>query len=186
MQRKDLGPFPRSDVHLGQENDKKYSRSALRYAYLQRQPVGHLSLFLYPWHQLQHDARDGELFVCHLAREAKPLSDPDKYLVKLQSVLQFRSSYQCEIDQAVEFGMYLARFGDELNSALLINRALWCIRTILIARSAERREPVLALQRLAENTESAAARDVLKPACPSRKRDGLTTSEYLSERRDKV
>ena len=78
--------------------------------------VGHLSLFLYPWHQLQQDARDGDLFVCHLAREAKPLIDPDNCLAKLQSAFQFRSSYQGEIDRATDFGMYLARFGDELNS----------------------------------------------------------------------
>lgn len=123
--------------------------------------VGHLSLFLYPWHQLEQDARDGDLFVCHLAREAKPLIDPDDYLVKLQSAFRFRSSYQGEIDRARDLGMYLVRFGDELNPTLLTKRALWCIRTILIARSAEQRDPVFAPQRLAESTPSAAARDLL-------------------------
>ncbi len=57
--------------------------------------------------------------------------------------------------------MYLVRFGNEFNSTLLTKRALWCIRTILIARSAERRDPLFAPQRLAENTQSAAARDLL-------------------------
>lgn len=123
--------------------------------------VGHLSLFLYPWHQLERDAREGDLFVCHLAREAKPLMDPDGYLAKLQSAFQFRSSYQVEIDRAIDLGMYLVRFGDELDSTLLTKRALWCIRTILIARSAERRNPVFAPQRLAASTQSAAARDLL-------------------------
>jgi hypothetical protein len=97
--------------------------------------VGHLSLFLYPWPQLQQDARDGDLFVCHLVREAKPLIDPDKYLVKLQSAFRFRSSYQSEIDRAVEFGMYLARFGDELNSTLLTKRALWCSEVNMVQSS---------------------------------------------------
>ncbi len=123
--------------------------------------AGHLSLFVYPWHELQQHAHDGDLFVCHLAREAKPLIDPNNYLTKLQSAFQFRSSYQGEIDRAKDLGMYLARFGDELNSILLAKRALWCIRTILIARSAERRDPVFAPKRLAEETESAAARDLL-------------------------
>lgn len=123
--------------------------------------VGHLSLFLYPWPQLQEDAREGDLFVCHLVREAKPLIDPEKYLVKMQSAFRFRSSYQSEIDRAVDLGMYLARFGEELNSTLLTKRALWCIRTILIARSAERRDPVFAPQRLAEETGSVAARELL-------------------------
>ncbi|MFM9503903.1 hypothetical protein RDS30_15175, partial [Listeria monocytogenes] len=68
--------------------------------------------------------RAGDLFVCHLAREAKPLIDPDNYLAKLQSAFQFRSSYQGEIDRARDLGMYLVRFGNEFNSTLLTKRAL--------------------------------------------------------------
>ncbi|MBQ8106417.1 MAG: hypothetical protein IJ127_26540 [Afipia sp.] len=151
--------------------------------------VGHLSLFLYPWPQLQQDAREGDLFVCHLVREARPLIDPDKYLVKLQSAFRFRSSYQSDIDRAVDLGMYLARFGDELNSTLLTKRALWCIRTILIARSAERRNPVFAPQRLAEETGSAAARELLtnrhihreRAAVQQRLRSFLKEEAHLSQ-----
>lgn len=123
--------------------------------------VGRLSLFLYPWEKLEQNARDGDLFVCHLAFEARPLIDPDDYLGKLKSAFQFRSSYQSEIDRAIDFGMYLVRFGNELNSSLLIKRALWCIRTILIAQSAEQRAPIFAPRFLAENTQSSAARDLL-------------------------
>ena len=123
--------------------------------------AGHLSLFLYPWRKLGHDARDGDLFVCDLAREAKPLFDPDGYLQKLKEVFRFRSDYVAEITRATEFGWYLARFGEELNSHLQAKRALWCIRTILIARSAERHDPVFAPRLLAEQTRSVAARDLL-------------------------
>ena len=55
--------------------------------------IGHLSLFLYPWHMLEHDAREGDLFVCHLVCEAKPLFDPDGYLPKLKDAFRFRSDY---------------------------------------------------------------------------------------------
>ena len=106
--------------------------------------VGHLSLFLYPWHKLEHDARNGDLFVCHIVREAKPLLDPDGYLPKLKEAFRFRSDYVAEIARATDFGWYLVRFGEDLNSNLQAKRALWCIRTILIARSAERRDPVFA------------------------------------------
>lgn len=123
--------------------------------------VGHLSLFVYPWRQLMQDAQRGDLFVCHLVREAKPLIDPDSYLTKLQETFEFRSTYEDEIGRAMDFAWYLALFGDDLNSSLLTKRALWCIRTILIARSAERRVPVFAPQRLAEETRSAAARELL-------------------------
>ena len=123
--------------------------------------VGHLSLFLYPWHTLEHDAREGDLFVCHLVCEAKPLLDPDGYLAKLKEAFRFRTDYVAEIARATDLGWYLVRFGDELNSNLHAKRALWCIRTILIARSAERHDPVFAPQLLAEQTRSAAGRSLL-------------------------
>ncbi|MFC3692518.1 hypothetical protein [Chenggangzhangella methanolivorans] len=123
--------------------------------------VGHLSLFIYPWRKLEEDARSGDLFTCHLVEEAKPLVDPDDYLPRLQNAFQFRPSYQDDIKRASDLGWYLVRFGDELNSALLAKRALWCIRTILIARSAERRAPVFAPRQLARQTSSNPARELL-------------------------
>ena len=61
----------------------------------------------------------------------------------------------------MDFGWYLVLHGDELNASLLAKRALWCIRTILIARSAERREPIFAPRQLAQETRSVAAREFL-------------------------
>lgn len=123
--------------------------------------VEHLSLFIYPWRQLEEDARSGDLFTCHLVQEAKPLVDPDGYLPRLRYAFQFRSSYQDDIERAFDLGWYLVRFGDELNSAFFAKRALWCIRTILIARSAERRVPIFAPQQLAQQTPSKPARELL-------------------------
>ena len=123
--------------------------------------VGHLSLFVYPWRQLAQDAQNGDLFVCHLVREAKALVDPDRYLEKLRDAFQLKSSYADEIGRAEDFGWYLVLYGDELNSSLLAKRSLWCIRTILIARSAQRRDPVFAPHQLAEETRSAAVRELL-------------------------
>ena len=123
--------------------------------------IGHLSLFLYPWYTLENNARDGDLFVCHLACEAKPLFDPEGYLSRIKEAFQFRTDYMTEIAHATDLGWYLVKYGDELNSHLRAKRALWCLRTILIARSAERREPVFAPQLLAEQTRSVAGRDLL-------------------------
>ena len=123
--------------------------------------IGHLSLFLYPWHTLENNARNGDLFVCHLVYEAKPLLDPDGYLPKLKEAFRFRSDYMTEIAHAVDLGWYLVKYGDELNSYLQAKRALWCLRTILIARSVERRDPVFAPHLLAKQTRSVAGRDLL-------------------------
>jgi hypothetical protein len=123
--------------------------------------VGHLSLFLYPWSQLERDARDGDLFVCHIVQEAKPLIDPDGYLKRLQQAFQYRQSYSEEIARATDFAWFLARFGTELNPQLFLKRALWCVRTILIARSVEARQPVFAPARLADTLSSVPARNLL-------------------------
>ncbi|OFX03196.1 MAG: hypothetical protein A3E78_11270 [Alphaproteobacteria bacterium RIFCSPHIGHO2_12_FULL_63_12] len=124
--------------------------------------IGHLSLFFYPWGQLERDARAGDLFVCHLVQEAKPLYDPDGYLPRLQQAFQFKATYEIEIARATDFAWFLVNYGAELNSRLLVKRALWCIRTILISRSAERRDPVFAPERLAEQTSSVAGRELLQ------------------------
>lgn len=123
--------------------------------------VGHLSLFVYPWRQLEQDAQSGDLFTCHLVQEAKALMDPEDYLAQLRRIFRFRPSYQEEIDRASDLGWYLVLFGDDLNSALLAKRVLWCVRTVLIARSAEQRTPVFAPQELAKRTQSQPARDLL-------------------------
>ena len=123
--------------------------------------VGNLSLFLYPWQKLEQDASEGDLFVCHLVREARALIDPDDFLSKLRGAFRFRSTYQADIQRAADLGWYIIKFGDELNASLHAKRVLWCIRTILIARSAESRNPVFAPQRLAEHIRLAPVRDLL-------------------------
>lgn len=123
--------------------------------------IGHVSMFLYPWRQLKLNAQRGDLFVCHLVHEAKAIFDTEGYLSSLKDEFHFRPSYKSEINRASDFGWFLARFGEELNPALQAKRALWCVRTILIARSAELREPVFAPQMLAEHTNSEEAREIL-------------------------
>lgn len=123
--------------------------------------VGHASLFLYPWLRLKLDAQEGDLFACHLAYEAKAIIDPEGYLPKLKESFRFKSDYQSEIARATELGWFLARFGEGLNSALQAKRILWCVRTILIARSAELRDPVFAPHLLAARAKSEAARELL-------------------------
>ena len=131
--------------------------------------IGHLSLCLYPWRTLEQNARDGDLFVCHLVREATPLWDPEGYLSKLRETFQYRSDYKAEIAHATDLGWYLVRFGQGLNSHLQTKRALWCIRTILIARTAQRLDPVFSPQLLAEQTRSVAGRDLLTNRHTARK-----------------
>jgi predicted nucleotidyltransferase len=122
---------------------------------------GHLSMFFYPWIKLVADAREGDLFVCHLTLEAKAVFDPTDRLEKLRSAFKLRSNYQREIVQACEVGSLIDRFAEQLTPEIVARRILWCVRTILIARSAERGEPVFAPAQLAATASSAAAADLL-------------------------
>ena len=119
--------------------------------------IGHLSMFFYPWQKLMDDACDGDLFVCHIVREAKPMFDPLGQLDKLRSKFRLRSSYAREIAHARDLGWFLDRYAGELNSDVVVRRMVWCVRTILIARLAERGTPVFAPTALATRAPAAAA-----------------------------
>lgn len=122
----------------------------------QHKSIGHLSMFFYPWEKLAADARDGDLFVCHIVREAKPVFDPLGQLDQLRSQFQLRSSYAREIGHARDLGWFLDRHAGALNSNLVVRRMVWCVRTILIAQLAEQGTPVFAPAALASAAPSAA------------------------------
>lgn len=112
--------------------------------------MGNLSLSLYPQADLFNRARKGDLFVCHLALEAKVIHDPEGLLPALKDTLKLRSSYNTEIAAASDLGWLLARFARALPDFELVNRRIaWCVRTILIARSAEAGKPVFSAAHLA-------------------------------------
>jgi hypothetical protein len=123
--------------------------------------AGHLSMFYYPWAKLADDAKRGDLFLCHIVREAKALFDPEFRLQQLRSAFELRASYQFEIKQATDLGWFLLRYGSDINSTLLVKRIIWCVRTILIARSAEAGEPVFAPLTLAQRSRSGAAKELI-------------------------
>lgn len=118
--------------------------------------IGHLSMFFYPWEKLISDACNGDLFVCHIVREAKPLFDPLGQLDQLRSQFRLRTSYAREITHARDLGWFLDRHAGVLNSNLVVRRMVWCIRTILIAQLAERGTPAFAPAALAATAPSAA------------------------------
>lgn len=111
--------------------------------------IGHLSMFFYPWEKLASDARDGDLFVCHIVQEAKVVFDPSGQLEKLRALFRLRKSYSLEIERACDLGWFIDRHVNALASQATLRRMVWCIRTILIAQLAERGTPVFAPAALA-------------------------------------
>lgn len=118
--------------------------------------IGHLSMFFYPWEKLISDACNGDLFVCHIVREAKPVFDPLGQLDQLRSQFRLRTSYAREITHARDLGWFLDRHAGALSSNLVVRRMVWCIRTILIAQLAEQGTPTFAPAALAAAAPAAA------------------------------
>ena len=106
--------------------------------------IGHLSMFFYSWEKLLQDARDGDLFVCHIVNEAMPVFDPLGQLDQLRSAFRLRRNYSREIAQARDLGWLLDRHAAAFAPSVVVRRMIWCVRTILIARRAELGAPAFA------------------------------------------
>lgn len=122
---------------------------------------GNFSLFLYAWPKLLVDAAQGDLFVCHLVREAEPVFDPGNRLGLLREAFRLRADYRDSIQQACDLGWFLDRFGSALNTGIVARRMIWCVRTILIAKSAQAGVPTFAPHALAKFSASDVASDLL-------------------------
>lgn len=121
---------------------------------------GHLSTSIYPADELLKRAENGDLFVCHIVREAKAIYDPLDQLALLQARFLLRASYEQEIQNASDLGWFIIDYGHGSNLTSLLNRRIaWCVRTILIARSAEQEHPVFSAGELSVFARSG---DVLK------------------------
>ena len=136
---------PNSDVDLLMITTERRVRHAT---------MGNISFYLYPWAKLLRAARVGDLFVCHIVREAKHLHDPGKCFAKLSEAFRFKHSYAPEIENAADLGWFIVHKAKELPGQLATKRIAWCVRTILIAKAAERRQPVFSATTLARSSAS--------------------------------
>jgi len=142
----------------------------------ERQPrhvsVGKVSMFFYLWQKLLADAALGDLFAGHIALEGKPISDEFDQLGELRRAFKLRSSYAAEVSHALDLGWFITRFPEELKPSLVTKRMIWCVRTILISRSAEAGKPIFAPGQLATTARSSAGQELLS----TRRRRKLTKS----------
>ena len=153
-----FGSRAREDNGRGSDTDLLLVSSAGK---PQHKSIGHLSMFLYPWPKLTADAKCGDLFVCHLAREAKALFDPADRLGGLRSAFRLRADYSREAGHASDLGWMLDRHAEALSPAAVARRMVWCVRTTLIIRTAERGDPAFAPSALAAAATSPATVELL-------------------------
>lgn len=112
---------------------------------------GKLNLSLYPMPKFIEAASRGNLFILHIVREAIVVYDPSKFHTKVIDKFRVKESYYSEIGQASDLGWYLVNSAEQFRDKKVWNkRVAWCVRTILIARSAERGKPVFSTQELSQ------------------------------------
>jgi hypothetical protein len=113
--------------------------------------VGNLSISFYPFENLTQRAKIGDLFLCHVLREGQPLYDSSGIFDALNSQFELRKSYDSEKQHANDIAWLIVKFTDSIKDSPIAGRRLaWCVRTILIACSAENGHPVFSARELAE------------------------------------
>jgi hypothetical protein len=136
--------------------------------------MGNISLYLYSWSYLKRRASAGDLFVGHIAKESRALYDPKNYFKALDETFRFKTSYLKEIRQASELGWYIADYHSTVRPSVATKRIAWCVRTILIARAAEKQRPIFAASELAAFSGSPEVAGLI-----SQKRDDVPSARTI-------
>lgn len=112
---------------------------------------GSTNIACYPLAQAISRAEGGDLFFMHITSEAKVIYDPSGAFEKVKKRFIKKSNYSLEISNASELGYTLIAHADHIQDYYLLNKRLaWCLRTILIARSAEVGRPTFSKEGLGD------------------------------------
>ncbi|MFJ2427053.1 nucleotidyltransferase domain-containing protein [Pseudomonas sp. NPDC087804] len=112
---------------------------------------GSTNIACYPLKQAITRARSGDLFFLHITQEAREIYDPQNFFERIKKDFVRKESYITEISNACELGYALVASAGRIQDYYLLNKRLaWCLRTILIARSAEMGCPTFSKEGLAQ------------------------------------
>lgn len=112
---------------------------------------GKTNIACYPLSLALERAMEGDLFILHICSEAKELYSPLGELNDLKSAFCYKDNYFREISQASDLAWFLADSGPNFRNFTLLNKRIaWCVRTILIAKSAQIKKPYFAASKLVE------------------------------------
>ena len=110
---------------------------------------GTTNIACYPLTQAITRAEGGDLFFMHITSEAKAIYDPSGAFEKVKKSFIKKDSYSSEISNASELGFALLGHANNIQDYYLLNKRLaWCLRTILIGRSAELGSPTFSKEGL--------------------------------------
>lgn len=108
-----------------------------------------MNIACYPEPLAIERAHGGDLFILHIMEEGKIIYDTCAKFQNLKKAFQYKENYVQEITHATDLGWLLVNIAKTLSNYTLLNRRIaWCVRTILIAKSAEKRDPRFSAQDL--------------------------------------
>lgn len=135
---------------------------------------GKLNVSFYPGEKLLEDARQGNLFVMHIVREAVVTYDQSGFHALVLNNFAERSCYRREIDSASDLGWFLLFQQAKFKNRDVVNRRIsWCVRTILIALTVEEGKPAFAPHELIRYANKPYVAELLS----LKSRVGITTVE---------
>ncbi|WP_158939780.1 nucleotidyltransferase domain-containing protein [Burkholderia sp. S171] len=112
---------------------------------------GNTNIASYPRQLAVERAEQGDLFMLHIVSESQTLYDPREYMNELKDAFNFRSNYDAEIKFASDIAWMLIDQSQVSNNFSFLNRrTAWCVRTILIAKAANKRFPIFSARGLAD------------------------------------
>jgi predicted nucleotidyltransferase len=110
-----------------------------------------VNLALYPKSLALEMAKNGELFMLHLVKEGQSLMDHEGDFQQLKDSFVYKKSYKKEILNSSELGWAIRYLGPSIRNQALVNqRIAWCVRTILIAKAAEKNKAIFSAKSLGE------------------------------------
>ncbi|MCH8569105.1 MAG: nucleotidyltransferase domain-containing protein [Balneolales bacterium] len=98
--------------------------------------------------------KEGDLFGLHIVKESAIVYDSIDIRNTIFPQFEYKTTYQREIQEASDLAYVLLKFCDYFSDMYFYNRKIaWCVRTILIAKSAEDRSPVFSAADLSNKFE---------------------------------
>jgi len=123
---------------------------------------GTTNIACYPLSQAIARAEGGDLFFLHITLEGKVAYDPNGTFEKVKNFFRKKNDYSAEITNASELGYALVAHSKYIHDYYLLNKRLaWCLRTILIAKSAEMDRPTFSKEGLGALFEDKTLADLI-------------------------
>jgi len=117
--------------------------------------VNKLNIVTYGKELFIEKLQGGNLFSLHIVKESIIIYDTISIKKNVFTKFAYKQDYQTEIKDASDLAYVLLKFQKNFDNYFFYNKRIaWCVRTILIAKSAEERNPIFSSKDLSDRFNS--------------------------------